>query len=286
MTDYHEMEKLSDPQKRVIMVIGASDSGKTTIVWSIAKSLRERYKTSIVDLDMGQSHIGPPTTIGWAMIKPNIEDWTELNVRDFYFTGTVTPLGSLLPAIAGARLMTERALNSSEKVIIDTTGLISEPAGPALKHYKIDIIRPDVILAVELSNELSPILDPLRFNRRPEIIRVPVFSGVRIKTQPKRGQYRFERMMNYLKEAEEISLDKDRIGIRYTRTHLRFKREFINRVISLRDRSNQDIAIGVIKDITEKDIKVLTPLMDEGDVSSLIIGRTVIDVENRTLKDF
>ncbi|MFN3480199.1 MAG: Clp1/GlmU family protein [Thermodesulfovibrionales bacterium] len=286
MTNSPEIEKIVDPRKRVIMVIGASDSGKTTLVWSIARSLKERFRTAIVDLDMGQSRIGPPTTIGWAMMAPDIEDWAELNVRDFYFTGTVTPLGNLLPAITGARLMTERALNSAEKVIIDTTGLISEPAGPVLKHHKIDILRPDIILAVELSNELSHILDPLRFNRKPDIVRVPVPPGIRIKTQPRRGEYRFERMINYLKGAEEISLDKDRIGIRYTRTPLRFKSEFLNRIISLRNRSNQDIAIGVIKGLTEKDIKVLTPLRDANEVSSLIIGRTVIGIENRTLKDF
>lgn len=285
MTDSPDIEKIIDPQKRLIMVIGASDSGKTTLVWSLAASLRERYKTAIVDLDIGQSHIGPPTTIGWAIMEHDVEDWTGLKLRDFYFTGTVTPLGSLLPAITGARLMTEGALNSAEKVIIDTTGLISEPAGRVLKHHKIDIIRPDIIIAVELSSELSHILDPLRFNRRPEIIRVPVPSGIRIKTQPKRGEYRFERMMNYLKDAEEISLDKDRIGIRYTRTPLRFKSEFINRIISLRNKSNRDVAIGVIKGLTDKRIKVLTPLRDTNEVSSLIIGRAVIDIENRTLKD-
>ncbi|MFN3395533.1 MAG: Clp1/GlmU family protein [Thermodesulfovibrionales bacterium] len=285
MTDFPEIEKITDPQKGVIMVIGASDSGKTTLVWSVAKFLRGHFATAIVDLDMGQSRIGPPTTIGWAMMGPDVEYWTELKVRDFYFAGTVTPLGSLLPALTGASLMAERALNSAEKVIIDTTGLISEPAGRVLKHHKIDILRPDIILAVELSNELSHILDPLRFNRRPEIVKVPVPPGIRIKTQPKRAEYRYERMMNYLKGAEEISLDKDRIGIRYTRTPLRFKREFMNRIISLRNRSNQDIAIGVIKGLTEKDIKVLTPLRDANDVSSLIIGRTVIDIENRTLKD-
>lgn len=280
------MKRIIDPQKRVIMVIGASDSGKTTLVWSVAKFLRGYFATAVVDLDMGQSRIGPPTTIGWAIMEPDIEDWAELKVRDFYFTGTVTPLGSLLPAITGARLMTEGALNSAEKVIIDTTGLISEPAGRILKHHKVDILRPDIILAIELSNELSHILDPLRLNRRPEIVNVPVSPGIRIKTQPKRGEYRFNRMMNYLKGAEEISLDKDRIGIRYTRIPLRFKSEFMNRIISLRNRSNQDIALGVIKGLTEKDIKVLTPLRDANEVSSLIIGRTVIDIENRTLKDF
>lgn len=286
MIGYLETGKLVDPKTKVIMVIGASDSGKTTLVWSVAKFLSGHFVTAIADLDMGQSRIGPPTTIGWAIMEPDIEDWADLNVRDFYFTGTVTPLGSLLPALTGARVITERALNSAEKVIIDTTGLISEPAGRVLKHHKIDILRPDLILAVELSNELSPILDPLRFNRMPEIVRVPVPAGIRIKTQPKRSEYRFERMMDYLKGAEEISLDKDRIGMRYTRTPLRFKSEFLNRIISLRNWSNQDIAIGVIKGLTEKYIKVLTPLRDAKEISSLIIGRTVIDIENRTLKDY
>lgn len=279
------MKMIDDPQKRVIMVIGASDSGKTSIVWSIARSLCERYKTAIVDLDMGQSHIGPPTTIAWAMMEKQIADWSVMEMRDFYFVGSVTPFGNLLPAITGARLITEKALNSAEKVVIDTTGLISEPVGRILKHHKIDILEPDIILAVQTSQELSRIIDPLRFNERPEIIRIPVPSGVRIKTQVKRAGYRVERMMCYLKEAEIISLRDDRVCTRFTRNPLRSKGEFINRVVSMRNSLNKDIAIGIIKDMTLGNINILTPLKDLRDVSSIVIGKTLFNMEEKTIKD-
>lgn len=284
MIGHLERGKLIDPQTRIIMVIGASDSGKTTIVWNLSKLLLNHYKTAVVDLDMGQSHIGPPTTIGWAMMEPGIEDWTGLNVKDFYFTGTVTPFGSLLPSVTGARLMTERTLNLAEKVIIDTTGLISEPAGRVLKHFKIDIIEPDIILAVEFRDELSHILTPLRFKVRPEVIRIPVPEGVKVKTQSKRGEYRFERMMDYLREASTISLQFSKIGMRFIRNPLRFKYEFINRVVSLRDEYNRDIALGVIKGMSEGELKIFTPLKDKI-ASSIVIGRTVINMKDRTLKD-
>lgn len=188
MLDFFWMKKITDPQQRIIMVIGAPDLGKTTVVWSIGKSLRGLYETAIVDLDMGQSHIGPPTTIAWAKLKEHNEEWSDMELRDLYFTGTVTPFGSLLPAITGAKLITERAVDSAEKVIIDTTGLISEPVGRILKLYKIDLIMPDIVLAIESSGELSHIIDPLRFNQRPEIIRIPAPSETRIKTQ-KEEQY-------------------------------------------------------------------------------------------------
>ncbi len=285
MIDSVVMKRVRAPQKKVIMVIGAADSGKTTIVWSIAKSLRGHYRTAIADLDMGQSHIGPPTTIGWAMMEDHIEDWSEIKARDFYFTGTVTPFGSLLPAIAGAKIITERASVSADKVIIDTTGLISEPVGRVLKHYKIDIIDPDLILAIESSDELSHILDPFMINVRPEIIRIPVHPETRIKTPMRRAEYRFKRMMDYLKEAEVIALHVEKIKIRFIRNPLSSKEEFINRVVSLRDRSNRDIGIGVIRDLVGGTIRVLTPLKDSGAISSIVIGRTVFDSKERTLKD-
>ncbi len=283
--DSRHLERLSAPDKRLIMVIGASDSGKTTLVWHLSRLLMEHYKTAIVDLDMGQSRIGPPTTVGWAMMETYVEHWLDIKEKDFYFTGTVTPFGSLLPAITGAMLITEKASNFAEKVIIDTTGLISEPTGRVLKHYKMDIINPDIILAVSSGNELSHILDPLRFNAKPEIIMIKPPTGVKIKTPIKRREYRFEKMLDYLRESAVKVIETRKIGVRFTRHPLQFNDDLRNRIVSLRDRSNRDIALGVIRSIGSKEIKILTPLKDVEDISSIVIGRTAIDMEGRSLRD-
>lgn len=165
-------EAITDPRNKLIMVMGGSDTGKTTLVESIVHFLSEQADVGIVDLDMGQSHIGPPTTIAWGKTAREFQDWEGIGVEEFYFTGSLTPMRNLLPSVAGAKLMTEKALSSCGKVVVDTTGLIAEPAGRVLKQYKIDALSPDIILALEHSRELGPILDAFRFHKHPKVHRL------------------------------------------------------------------------------------------------------------------
>lgn len=279
------IKEVIESNNKLIMVIGGPDTGKTTLVWNIAKSLVQSYSTAIVDLDMGQSHIGPPTTIAWAKMAREAEGWSQLKARDLYFTGTVSPVKSLLPTIVGAGLITEKALNAVEKVIIDTTGLISEPAGRILKQFKIDLLMPDVIIAIESKSELSHILEPFNFCKKPKIVKLATSHDAKIKTPINRIEYRFKKMREYLKNAFTLEIPRDKVGIRFTR-NIDPPSGIINRVVSLRDKLNKDTGLGLIKGLTKNDLKILTPITDINNLSTIIIGRTVYDTKERSLKDY
>jgi polynucleotide 5'-hydroxyl-kinase GRC3/NOL9 len=148
------VRELCNNRNRLIMVMGGSDTGKTTLV-----------------LDMGQSHIGPPTTIAWGRAGKKFQNWSDIAVKDFYFTGTLSPAGNLLPSVVGAKLITDRALSMCHKAVVDTTGLISDPVGRVLKQYKIELLSPDIIIALEKSGELDHILMSYRSIKSPRILR-------------------------------------------------------------------------------------------------------------------
>jgi polynucleotide 5'-hydroxyl-kinase GRC3/NOL9 len=60
----------------VAVVIGASDSGKTTWIGVAARHLigADRLPLAIVDADVGQSTVGPPSTIALTLLhEPTIE---------------------------------------------------------------------------------------------------------------------------------------------------------------------------------------------------------------------
>lgn len=89
----------------VVMVIGGSDTGKTTLVERLAGRFAGEGPTAVVDLDMGQSHVGPPTTVAWARVGGAGEGggfpgWNGLTPDGVYFTGATSPVGSLLPSVA------------------------------------------------------------------------------------------------------------------------------------------------------------------------------------------
>ena len=57
---------IDEPGAKLMLIIGASDTGKTTLAEAIVRRLCAQRPVGIVDLDIGQSHIGPPTTIAWG----------------------------------------------------------------------------------------------------------------------------------------------------------------------------------------------------------------------------
>ena len=70
----HHWEKLASrivkPQQ-VVLVIGSTDVGKTTFCRFLADAaIGQGLKTAFVDADVGQSQIGPPTTIGMKSLAP------------------------------------------------------------------------------------------------------------------------------------------------------------------------------------------------------------------------
>jgi polynucleotide 5'-hydroxyl-kinase GRC3/NOL9 len=287
ITEPSLIDALVDPKNRLVMIMGASDTGKTTLVECLVDFLSRKAVVGLVDLDMGQSHIGPPTTIAWGKIFRGFKGWEEIEVEDFYFTGAVSPVGNLLPALVGARLMTDRALAATRKVVVDTTGLIAEPVGRVLKQNKIDMLSPHVVLAMERSGELGHILGAYGFHKSPRIYKISTPSGVKTKTLTKRSLYRFKKMKDYLAKAETIEVPLDDVSLRFMGEQSRITTAAIkNRMASLRDKRNRDIAVGVVKGINLKGnrINILAPPVRSG-VSSIIIGRTEIDREKSMVRD-
>ena len=67
--------KVVQPQQ-IVLVIGATDVGKSTFCrFLIERGVTSKLKVGFVDADVGQSQIGPPTTIGLKIFSSN--DSTE-----------------------------------------------------------------------------------------------------------------------------------------------------------------------------------------------------------------
>lgn len=262
---------------RSIMLIGGADTGKTTLVEALSDRLSRDYRTAILDLDMGQSHIGPPTTLGWGAVHGGFKGWERIRTAGFYFTGATSPPGNLLPSLAGARLLLDRALQRCAKVVIDTTGLISEPLGRVYKQYKIDLLAPDIVIGIERTNELGHILDAYRRQKQPRVFRVSA-SGLAIqKTVIKRTDWRARRYREYFKQASELRIDTGSVGLRFTRDIEEAGLDA--RLVSFRDSVERDLALGYITDadLERNWLSVRTPLKKGAAYTTIIIGRAKVE---------
>ncbi len=270
------------------MVIGASDTGKTTLIEGLAGLLAKEARIGIVDLDMGQSHLGPPTTIAWGKIEGAFPGWENIAVERFYFTGTTTPMGSLLPTLVGAKLLTDEAASLCNKVIIDTTGLIADPPGRVLKQSKIDLLAPDIVIALENAGELEDILQAFRLTVSPRIHRRKALEAARTKTPASRGLYRYQQMRSYLRRAQVRTAHLDSTAVRFTREALPFYGEYlVNRIVSFRNAQNRDTALGVIERVQENKgaLLIRTPLGADEPFACIVVGKAEMDREREVVRE-
>ncbi len=186
---------------RKILVMGGIDRGKSTFCKYLAGVILESgYEVAVVDADVGQKDIGPPATItlGYPTLIGSFED---IEPTAMYFVGSVTPEGHLLPMVVGTKKMVE--IVKTNFVIINTTGLIHQ-AGRVLKGYKIELIKPDVIVAIEKSHELKTIMRQYRNHR---IIRLEPSNKAVSKNLDQRRERREKAFSRYFRSAVEVNLN-------------------------------------------------------------------------------
>ena len=267
--------ELSVPGIRLILVIGDADTGKSTLVEKLARRLSRDATVGLVDADIGQSHLGPPATVGWGKLSRSFDRWDAVPVEGFYFTGAISPPGNLLQLLTGTGLMVDQALDACDKVIVDTTGLVQGAVGRVLKQQKIDLLMPDVVIAIERENELALVLGPLRHQKRPQVCALPAPEGIRVKSPMEKTAYRADRFRSYFQDADILTIELSEIGLRSTRGDLESATaDLSGRLISLRDEGNSDLALGIIEDWAPAAsvLKVKTPLQESGKVASAVIG--------------
>lgn len=266
---------------RLILVLGGVDAGKTTFTEVLASELAKGKSVAVVDADPGQSDIGPPTTIAWGRFPSvragkNFRSWEDIKAEAIYFVGSTSPAGHLLPTITGTKVISESALLKAEKVIVDTSGLISGGPGEALKRHKIDILRPDIVVALERERELEYVARHLKGRKGVAFYRLPVASGVRIKSVSERAERRKQRFREYFKEARDLRLSlRDVSLIREEWLDLSRQGQILNRLVSLRDDDGWDRALGIIEGAEEESgrLTIYSPLGEGIKVVSIIPGR-------------
>lgn len=271
--DERTVKALLSPGTKTVMLLGGPDAGKTALAASVADLVSKRGRAGILDLDMGQAHIGPPSTMAWGALEGGFNGWERIKAEGIYFTGALSPPGSMLPSLTGAKLLMDFALSKCPKVIIDTSGLIAGPVGRLYKQYKIDLLRPDIILAVEESGELEHIISPYSLMKSPVVIRLKPSPLARVKGVPLRTGFRTERFRSYFEGSRVFDIDLKKCGVRYTRDD--GNDELEGRLMSFRDGSGTDICLGIIEKagIAEGLITVRSPLKPDTEYACIIIGR-------------
>lgn len=258
--EWEELIKNLKQQKGTALLIGATDSGKSTLAkYLVEKLLKENKKISIVDADVGQSTLGLPGTITMKVFI-NEEDIKNLNFDKMFFVGSINPAKKITEMIEGSKKMVNLCRRRSEFIIVDTTGLISGEIGRTLKIGKIRAIRPEYIVAIQRDNELEHIINNIEdvFIYRIKASRLAKFRG-----KEARSYYRKKKFLDYFDEREisEFLLNYNDVKFFYNNKQIIMREgDFKKGTIIGLNHNDETIGLGEIIEIGDKEVFFKSPL--------------------------
>lgn len=163
----------------VVVVLGGVDTGKTTLVQRILTAgLEAGLPGCYVDTDLGQSRVGPPTTVGVRRIRTVADLDDPFHADACAFVGDVSPRGHLLPLVTGTGRLVRAATQSHDLVVVDTSGYITGPAAEVCKFHKLEVTSPVHVVGLQHRGELDALLGIARHFTRASVVSLPVHPGV------------------------------------------------------------------------------------------------------------
>ena len=209
-------QKVVQPQQTVL-VIGAADVGKSTFCrFLIDQGVTSGLRVGFIDADVGQSQIGPPTTIGLKVFAPNNSANSLAGVDTepdaLYFVGWTSPERHLLQCVAGTRLMVDAALKAeADFIVVDTTGYVEGDTAVVLKQHKIELVKPTHLICLHRSRELEAIVAPFESTDTIQTHHLLPHRSVTSKSDEFRRKYRESSFAHYLSDCVQEILPFDQI---------------------------------------------------------------------------
>jgi len=197
-------------QGGVTMVLGGPDTGKSTLCrYLVYRAYAHGSPVALVDLDLGQSHLGPPGALGLGLFPPRFPGDQSLFPEALYFIGQTSPVGAILEVAVGCRVLVDEArARGVDRAVINTSGLIHGPAACRLKMAQMELLKPRLLLALDREGELAPLRQALDLGK--STLSLPVSSQATRKSMEDRRRHREAKFHRYFDKAQrhDLSLAK------------------------------------------------------------------------------
>lgn len=262
-------------KEKRIMVIGGVDSGKNAFCTLIVnKFLKSKDKVAIIDVDVGQTEVGPPTTIGLGLIEEPIACLSNISTKLLYFAGHITPSRVKNKILIGLKKMLQHPFSLNYPTIINTDGWI---LGEEAKAYKIDLINaasPSLIVGLGSEDVLKPILEeaskPFVILDSPQLIRK--------RSQEERKILREDSYRSYLKNGKILVLPVNQVEVRFFDSSIE-----VNTLLGLLNKDEWLIGLGVLKEFKDKKIMKIYTSVKKEDVKIVEFSGVKVNEEGREL---
>ncbi len=267
-------ESIDLPDAGLVMVIGAPDTGKSTLArYLYQRQCRASRPVAFLDGDPGQSALGPPTSMTLALGAGD-DDFPPCGFKLRRFAQSTSPRGHMLPMLVNAARLIQAARDAGAQAIVyDTSGFV-DPAqgGASLKLAKIELLRPALIVAIQRQQELAALLGPLRRGRT-RLVELSPSHAVQPRDMATRQAYRASQFARYFSGARARTLDWRRWTI-WPAPRFQFQQ-----LAALEDGDGFTLELGIVlsADATTRHVTLLTPLASQKDVGALRLGDVTLD---------
>jgi len=260
----------------VTLVLGANDTGKSTLVTRLASALAAAGHTvGVVDADLGQSDVGPPTTVGLGRVRRPLERLADAELIGLEFLGVTSPATCMRETAEATGRLVQRALDiGCDRVLVNTSGLVEGRFGRALKRLKIDSVGPDVLVALQRAEECEPILRAYADAPRPLIVRLPAAPTTRRSATARRSARR-RALDAHLAGAVQVTLDLTRVAARPAPAgHGLAVIDVEGTLVGLQTRDGCTLGLGWVRaiDAAKAQLTVDTRV-DGGSIAAVALGR-------------
>jgi polynucleotide 5'-hydroxyl-kinase GRC3/NOL9 len=205
MNEHEQLVDRAARHARTVLFIGGIDSGKSTLARATAAfALRVGRSVAYLDADVAQKTVGPPATVGLKHVREP-DDLTLERMADadaLGFVGSTSPQDHLVPLIGALQRLRDRARSEgADLVVVDTGGEVSGIRGQLVKYYKVDMLEPDLVVALQRGEELEPILGVVDRFFGIETVTAPIHPDVRPLSVEDRMAQRERMMARYFAQA-------------------------------------------------------------------------------------
>jgi polynucleotide 5'-hydroxyl-kinase GRC3/NOL9 len=256
---WNEAAQVLQRQRGVCVIIGEVDSGKSSLCTFLAnRCLEETGRVGVVDADVGQADIGPPTTISSAVVQAPIIGLHKAAAEISFFIGDTSP--SFVPdkVVTQATRLKKSITRSADIVLVNTDGWLAEFNAIRHKQLLLEEIQPDLVIGLSRSDEIiEPLLNRVKFAS----LKLQSSSFARVRSKEERKRARENGYRRFLQGSHKLGVGQEtrvRMFDQLYQTVLPDNRRVRERVAGLLNQNEELLSIARINGVENRKLVVET----------------------------
>jgi polynucleotide 5'-hydroxyl-kinase GRC3/NOL9 len=256
---WREADDLLRQSRGLAVILGDVDVGKSSLSTYLANVCFDHgIRTSIIDGDVGQADIGPPTTTSSSTVSNHILSLQDLRPERSHFIGDTSPATVSAKLIQSITHLKDEVRARSEVAILNTDGWVKDEGAVSYKLQLLNSLRPNLVLGLSSNNELDPILDRQQYTT----LKLEASHFAKTRTREERKKAREEGYRRFLQNPKHLDLKLNTIKLR---TFNKSRQERIDQdsphrgtIAGLLDEEGMLLSIGRIVRIQNGVVRVTT----------------------------